>query len=185
MPMHTRFTKQFSNLEAVDGRKEGLAAASAFLGGQVSPPLLLFYGPPGRSKTHLALAIAWVFLARGEDVAFYHVGDLLDQLYAGMNVPAAGHQRRYSLEYILNYVKNSSLLVLDDMGVEHDSGFGRAKLDTIVNYRYEGELPTVITANSLDLPDRILDRCKEGRTAMLGGESYRDIIQRRKLGDIS
>ena len=57
-----------------------------FIRGEIDPPLLLLYGEPGRSKTHLALAIGWCFVAQLHLVSYYHVGDLLDYLRAGYQI---------------------------------------------------------------------------------------------------
>jgi len=42
-----------------------------------------------------------------------------------------------------------------------------------VDYRYLEKLPMVITANTLELSERILDRMREGRIVRLRGQSYR------------
>ena len=74
LPAETRLTKRFTNFEDIPGRKAGLEAAMALLRGEIDPPLLLLYGLPGLSKTHLALAIAWSFILQLKTVCYYHVG---------------------------------------------------------------------------------------------------------------
>lgn len=183
LPVESRRTKRFDSFEDIPGRKDGLEAALALVRGEINPPLLLLYGEPGRSKTHLAMAIAWWFLSQLKSVAYYHVGDLLDALREGYRVRsrlAPGEFSKDSADVILNFVKNCSLLVLDDLGAQKDTDWAVERLDIIVNHRYEEKLPLVITANTLELPERVFDRMREGKVVRLYGESYRAIIQKRK-----
>ncbi|MBA7606560.1 hypothetical protein ES703_13710 [subsurface metagenome] len=178
----TRLTKRFINFEEVPGRKEGLEAAFQLVKGEIQPPLLLLYGLPGRSKTHLAMAIAWAFIIQLQSAVFYQVGELLDALREGYRIQrllAPGEYSPDATHVIINQVKKCQLLVLDDMGVQ-DKDWAVEKLDLIVNYRYEEKLATVITANTLEIPDRVYDRMLEGKVVKLSGESYRAIIQKRK-----
>lgn len=183
LPLGTRLTKRIMTFEEILGREEGLEATMAFIRGEIDPPLLLLYGEPGRSKTHLALAIGWAFIAQLRVVAYYHVSELLDDLRQGLRIQdslASGEFHQGSFDVIMNWVKKCQLLILDDLGVQKDTDWVVDKLDMVVNYRYEQKLPTVITANTLEISDRILDRMKEGRVVLLQGESYREIIQKRK-----
>jgi len=182
LPEH-QHTKRLSTFEMVEGSEEGFEAACEFIRGEIDPPLLLLYGEPGRSKTHLAMAIGLASIAQLKPTLYYYVGDLLDDLRAGIR--AAGYQvpgdhNPDATGTILKRCKNTALLILDDMGIEKPTDYVFEKLDTIVNHRWENHLPTVITANTLELSDRIIDQCREGRVVQLVGESYREIIQRRK-----
>jgi DNA replication protein DnaC len=184
LPPDTRLTKRLFTFEKVLGREEGLEAAIAFIRGEIDPPLLLLYGLPGRSKTHLALAIGWVFLAQLKSVSYYHVVDLLDALRQGYhiaNLLGPGEFNKDSFDTISNFVKKCTLLILDDLGVQKETDWAAERLDAIIDHRYVNKLPTVVTANTLDLPERIFDRMREGRVVRLQGESYRAIMQRRKL----
>lgn len=90
-----------------------------------------------------------------------------------------------SAEAIIRKCKTWALLVLDDLGLGDETEWAWGKLDTIVNHRYDYHLPTVITANTLEVSDRIRDRCRQGLVVRLTGESYREIIAKRKSqGDI-
>ena len=44
-------------------------------------------------------------------------------------------------------IRNSKLLILDDLGVENPSAWAQEKLFQLLNHRYSYELPTVITTN--------------------------------------
>lgn len=185
LPSETRLTKRFTTFEEVPGREEGMEATIAFIRGEIDPPLLLLYGLPGRSKTHLAVACGWAFLAQLKSVCYYHVVDLLDALREGYRIRqllAPGEFHKDSFDAIMNYVKECSLLILDDLGAQKETDWVAERLDTIIDHRYFDKLPTVVTANTLELPERIFDRMREGRVVRLQGESYRAIRQRRKQG---
>ncbi len=181
LPDDSRHTKRLHNFEAIKGREEGLQAAIDFINGKITPPLLLLYGETGRSKTHLALAIGWVFIARLRSVLYYEVVELLDNLRAGYRIQVQpGEYNADTHEAIMQRLKEYQLLILDDLGVEKSTDWAAERLDHIVNYRYVNNKPTVITSNVLDISERILGRCKEGKVVLLKGEDYRDIIRRRK-----
>jgi DNA replication protein DnaC len=183
MPPSDRFTKRFSTFEILEGREPAYRAALALAAGEIQPPVLLLYGATGRSKTHLAQAIAWSFLAQLQPVVFWHVGDLLDALRHGFGIDRLLQPGEKappeSADVIKRVCMNRRLLVLDDlMMVERE--WASDTLDTIVNQRYANGLATVITSNTLTIPDRILSRCQEGKAVLCEGEDYRAIIARRK-----
>jgi DNA replication protein DnaC len=183
IPTETRLTERLSTFEEVPGREEGFEASLAFIRGEIVPPLLLLYGLPGTSKTHLATAIGWVFLSQLKSVYYCHVGDLMDDLREGYRIGGLlnhGEFNKDSYDAIMKRVKKSSLLILDDLGVQKDTYWVLEKLDTIIDHRWRNNLPTVATANTLELPERVFDRMREGKVVRLQGESYRVIRQRRK-----
>ncbi len=120
---------------------------------------LVFIGPYGCGKTHLAAAIANYRAGMGTPPLFVVVPDLLDHLRATFNpeVPARFDRR-------FEEVRTTPLLILDDLGTQATTPWVREKLYQIFNYRYNAELPTVITtASALDeiderLRSRLLDR---------------------------
>lgn len=181
-----RHTKRLCNFEVIAGREKGFDAACQFIRGEVDPPLLLLYGEPGRSKTHLAVAIGLAWIAQLRRVYYYYVGDLLDDLRAGLRLDryqVPGEFNPKTTDSILKGCKFVPLLILDDMGIENQTDWAYEKLDTIINHRYDKRLATVITANTLEISDRIIDRCREGIMVKLEGESYREIIQKRKKAE--
>ena len=176
-------THRISTFEIVKGRRAGYDAALEFLREDLTPPFLMLVGEPGPGKTHLVVGIAFSFIAQLRSALFYHVGELLDDLRAGIATEkqmAPGDVNSWTSTSILSRCKNSALLVLDDLGVENKTDWAWERLDIIVNYRYEQNLPTVITTNTLEVSDRIRNRCIQGRVVALAGESYRSIIARRR-----
>lgn len=101
---------------------------------------LVFTGPFGSGKTHLAAAIANQWLTQGMPVLFISVPDLLDDLRATFHPDSPiSYSRRFK------EIRSARYLVLDDLGVESATNWAREKLYQIFDYRYNARLPTVIT----------------------------------------
>ncbi|MGC9358909.1 MAG: ATP-binding protein [Anaerolineae bacterium] len=103
---------------------------------------LLLTGTYGCGKTHLAAAIANERLSQGHPVLFVVVPDLLDHLRA-----AYAPSSTVSYDTRFEQVRQVELLVLDDLGTQNATPWATEKLYQILNYRYNAELPTVITTN--------------------------------------
>jgi DNA replication protein DnaC len=121
---------------------------------------LVFTGSYGSGKTHLAAAIANALTDKGSPPLFIMVPDLLDHLRATFS-PNSGttYDRRF------DEIRAAPLLVLDDLGTQSMTPWVREKLYQLFNYRYNAELPTVITtADTLDEMDaRIRSRMLDAR----------------------
>lgn len=105
---------------------------------------IVLAGVNGCGKTHLAAAIAHqrVQYEQG-DVMFIVTPDLLDHLRAAFNPSATtSYDRRF------DEIKNTPLLVLDDLGTESATPWAKEKLFQLLNYRYSAMLPTVITTSA-------------------------------------
>jgi DNA replication protein DnaC len=127
---------------------------------------LVLAGTYGSGKTHLAAAIANRVLTReehGGEAMFVVVPDLLDHLRS-----AFSPQSNISYDRLFDAVKNSPMLVLDDLGTESATPWAKEKLFQLLNYRYSAMLPTVITTSTTPadiepwLRTRVFDtaRCK-------------------------
>jgi len=103
---------------------------------------LVLMGNYGTGKTHLAAAIGNYCYGIGEVPMFVVVPDLLDHLRATFS-PSSN----ISYDDLFNQVKTASLLILDDLGTQSATPWAREKLYQIFNYRYNTELPTVITTS--------------------------------------
>ncbi len=103
---------------------------------------VLLLGTYGCGKTHLAAAIANVCLERGVPVLFVAVPDLLDELRAAFSPDSPE-----SYEERFEQVRDTPVLILDDLGTENGTPWAQEKLFQIFNYRYLNRLPTVITSN--------------------------------------
>jgi DNA replication protein DnaC len=103
---------------------------------------LLLKGGYGCGKTHLAAAIANHRLNMGHSVLFVNTPDLLDHLRASFSPAVVG-----SYDERFEQVRNSPLLILDDLGSQSNTDWAQEKLYQIFNHRYNAKLPTVITTN--------------------------------------
>lgn len=110
---------------------------------------LVLSGVHGCGKTHLAAAVANCVAATMQgDVMFIMVPDLLDHLRAAFSPQSTvPYDRRF------DEVRKAPLLVLDDLGTESATPWAREKLYQLLNYRYNAQLPTIITTSAT--PDRI------------------------------
>jgi len=121
---------------------------------------LVLTGDYGCGKTHLAAAIANTVSDRGSQVYFIVVPDLLDHLRATFSPNSgASYDRRFE------EIRTAPVLILDDLGTQSMTPWVREKLYQLFNYRYNRELPTVITsADTLDQMDaRIRSRMLDAR----------------------
>ena len=128
---------------------------------------LVFTGPYGCGKTHLAAAIANSRAGLGDPPLFVMVPDLLDHLRAAFS-PNSGtsYDRRF------DEVRTAPLLILDDMGSQSATPWAKEKLYQLLNYRYNAELPTVITIADDMLKEvdiRIVTRIKDERICTIMG----------------
>lgn len=102
---------------------------------------LILSGATGCGKTHLAAAIGNQRLSQGHPVFFRVVPDLLDHFRA-----AYAPDSKLPYDALFEHVRNVSLLILDDLGVESSTSWAHEKLYQLVNYRYNAKLSTVITS---------------------------------------
>jgi chromosomal replication initiation ATPase DnaA len=109
-----------------------------------SPPeeWIVFVGPVGVGKTHLALAITNACIDAGIVTLFSLVPDLLDHLRATF---APGSTIAY--DELFERLQSAELLVLDDLGTQRSSPWADEKLFQLLNHRYVKRLPTVVTMN--------------------------------------
>ena len=166
VPAWTRKERRLDNFQETGDNAKALAAVREFLAGEVAPPLVLLIGVPGTGKSHLAFAAAWDYLEDGYTVYYNQVEDLLNDLQSNLEDGKA-YARLWAR------VKTCDLLILDDMGAHNPTNWRNAQLDALVDFRYREAWPLIITANKLDFSERILDRVKDGRSAVITGESWR------------
>ena len=102
---------------------------------------LVLTGDTGVGKTHLAVAVASERLKGGQPVFFTMVADLLDHLRATF-----GPNSAVTYDQMFDEVRNTPLLILDDLGKERSSPWAEEKLHQIIVHRHNGRLPTVITS---------------------------------------
>ena len=109
---------------------------------------LTLFGETGVGKTHLAVAIAVERMSKAQPVFFAFVPELLDYLRYTYTP-----ESRVTYDRVLDEVKNTPLLILDDLGQEHSSPWAAEKLYQIIVHRHNARLPTVITS-TLDFAEQ-------------------------------
>lgn len=109
---------------------------------------LTFFGETGVGKTHLAVAIAAVRVQKNAPVWFAFVPELLDYLRYTFTPDS-----QVTYDRVFDEIKNSELLILDDLGREHSSPWAQEKLYQIIVHRHNSRLPTVITS-TLDFAEQ-------------------------------
>ncbi|MEN6435564.1 MAG: ATP-binding protein [Anaerolineaceae bacterium] len=118
---------------------------------------LLFMGPYGCGKTHLAAAVANIAVEKGTATLFLTVPDLLDWLRFSYG------SSEQSMEDRFDEIRNIPLLVLDDLGTQNATPWAEEKLYQIINHRYVNQLPTIITTNQslAEIDGRISSRLRD------------------------
>jgi len=103
---------------------------------------LVIAGSTGRGKTRLAAAVGNYCREAGMTVTLVVVPDLLDKLRSSYNP-----QNPKAFDEIFDQVRNTPLLILDDLGAQSGTAWAEEKLFQLINHRYNACLPTVITTN--------------------------------------
>lgn len=137
---------------------------------------VMFMGKVGRLKTTMAVAIAQSVMRTGYSAYFISMAELLDRM-----ISMSKNHDRTELYHFENMISDTSLLILDDLGMEYPSDWVLNKVDAIVTKRYNKMLPLIITTNLT--PDqidsrymqRIYDRLKSTSFVLIEtGESLRE-----------
>lgn len=119
---------------------------------------LMLEGAYGCGKTHLAAAVGNYRLQKGDMVLFITTPDLLDHLRASF-----APNSEFTYDESFDRLRETGLLIIDDLGVENPSEWAQEKMFQLLNHRYSHRKPTIITTNrNLDTLDprirsRLLD----------------------------
>lgn len=102
---------------------------------------LYFYGGYGTGKTFLASLIAKAFIEAGKSVIFGDMPELLDELKSTFD------SKNLSEAELLGQYCDCDLLVMDDVGAGQLTAWKVGTTYKIINRRYNGNKPTIITSN--------------------------------------
>ncbi|HEX75171.1 MAG TPA: ATP-binding protein [Dehalococcoidia bacterium] len=116
---------------------------------------LVLIGPGGCGKTHLACAIANHRLSLAQPAFYIGVADLLDHLRSTFS-PSSD----IAYDELFERVKNTPLLVLDDLTMAVTTAWAKGKLKQLLDHRFNTQLPTVITS---DVPIEEFEEDLRGR----------------------
>jgi DNA replication protein DnaC len=133
---------------------------------------LLLHGGVGTGKTYIACMIANALIDKGYPVLVTNFSRVLNTL-----------QGTFDKQEYLDSLNRFRLLVIDDLGIERDTGYAKEQVFSIVDSRYRAGLPMIITTNLTTqklateteladkrVYDRIIERCYPVEVA---GESRR------------
>jgi len=155
----------------VKGWDGAISSITSALNGSYGESWLFICGPVGSGKTRLAAIFAQQAHASGLGwvMRWEPVQDIIEKLRPSDNL------RKWR-----NKLVEADPLIIDDLGSEYASEWGRAEIERLISKRYDSRLMTVITSN---LPferipekygERVADRLREISTVIeLIGPSYR------------
>lgn len=110
---------------------------------------LLFMGPPGVGKTHLAVGIIRKLMRdKSVQCLFRTFPDLLKEIQ--MSYSTVSMSSELSL---LQPVLDAEVLMLDELGAQKPSDWIRETVAYVLNYRYAENKVTILTTNYLDQED--------------------------------
>lgn len=106
---------------------------------------LLFMGPAGVGKTHLAVAIVKGLIEKGFAGIFCEFGSLLKEIQDSYNPVSKSSELK-----VLSPIYQTDILVLDELGATIPTDWVRDTMYQIINKRYNDKKLTIFTTNYSD-----------------------------------
>ncbi len=138
----------FKNFEVHnDSHRDALRIAKQFVKNYPVQEIgLLFIGPCGVGKTHLAVAIIKELIEKkAVPCAFYDFRDLIRDIQATYDPEA-----ELTTSVVLEPVLNTPVVVLDELGAKRTTAWVEETVFHIINHRYNEKKLTIFTTNYLD-----------------------------------
>lgn len=135
-------TREFSTVDmSRSDSKEMLLISKALMQNEHEDKGIYLYGKPGCGKTYLMNCLAHSYVKKGYSVSFVNVATLISELKNGFTVSGL-------IEEVMKKLKNSDVLILDDIGGESLTGWSRDEiLMPLLNERMEKRMKTYFTSN--------------------------------------
>lgn len=167
----------FSTFKVTKANKDAFDKANAFAKGNSPFIWLLLYGAVGCGKTHLCNAVRSTTSQRGIDIRLLSVPDLFTSMRLAIKEERADN--------ILEDLKQVTLLILDDFGMNYGTGWEIPRLEELLDYRYRSYMPTMMTTNLnlSDLPERISSRFSDTERSCCVHNSATDYRKRARESD--
>jgi DNA replication protein DnaC len=131
---------------------------------------ILLAGDIGTGKSHLLAAAGHEIIRAGYSCQFVSVGELFSNIKRGFGSGCEG--------FDITELKDVAFLLVDDVGASRCTDWEVGILHELLRYRYDAELPTLLTTNESNLEravgHRIVDRFAENMIRLtLAGPSQR------------
>ncbi|MDR1070934.1 MAG: ATP-binding protein [Gracilibacteraceae bacterium] len=182
------FRFDFYTGEHLTRARKAFQAARDFAAQALTDPAavgIMLTGAVGTGKTFLAACVANEIIDR---VLFLIMPDLLDQLRASFDEDSKTREQD-----ILDLARSVPVLILDDLGAHNYTEWVRNRIYTILNYRLNERLPTVVTTNLMlseieeHLGDRTVSRlsqlCRQFRLTTAQDIRVRLSAERERVGE--
>ena len=109
---------------------------------------ILFRGPVGVGKTHLAVSVLKRLIEKGFTGKFFNFVHLLEQIKQSFNPELEAEE-----PHLPRLLARCHVVVLDELGASRPTEFVFNKLYDIVNYCFDRKISVIFTTNYLDKPD--------------------------------
>lgn len=144
---------------------------------------LLFIGPTGVGKTHLAVAtLRRLIEMKSTSCLFVDYRELLREMRQSYNASVQATEMD-----VLRPVLETEVVLIDDLGSSNASSWERDTVGYILNKRYSDELTTIVTTHLLDRPSPIAEAVPENPSPGFGRnkslDEARAALRDRTLGE--
>lgn len=141
---------------------------------------IFMMGGTGLGKTHLSLSIAKEVIEKGYSAVYGSVPDLIRR------IKDSNFGQNEDDGDVLQTLIECDLLVLDDLGAEHDSKYNISCLYDIINSRINSRKPTIVSTNfsiaeiKERYSDRITSRLLSMKCMVFSGDDIRLLSKQNK-----
>ena len=145
--------------ERTQGADKAFESASRLAMGKTDYVIVFLYGGHGNGKSHLCYAAAAEAIKRGKRAKYINFIELCSQVRATIKKPDI------DMEDILSEYKKCEFLCLDEVRLEKIDSWASRVLEELIGYRYDRELPTIMTSNHelKELPEPVKSRLSDAR----------------------